>query len=147
MSSSSSTATIRPADHPLLEYQFHGLPFERDADELMDLFQKRIPMFRQLNSLTFRELIIESNVIASYPRGPTLDRRRRRDARAAREARSAPADAARDATSWPKATRSIAPGDFGTSFFTIAAGEVTLEVPGTPPRVDAARRKASSSAR
>ena len=64
---------IRPADHPLLQYQFHGLPFERDVDELMELFQKRIPMFRQLNSLTFRELIIESTLTASYPSGPTMD--------------------------------------------------------------------------
>ena len=125
---------IRPADHPLLEYQFDGLPFERDVDELMELFQKRIPMFRQLNSLTFRELIIESNVIASYPAGPVMDDSlaKMRALRAKLEAR----------TPSPRSTRIIREGDeiyqagaFGTSFFTIAAGEVILEVPGTPPRL------------
>src|SRR5258706_16031279 len=58
---------IRPADQPLLEYQFYGLPFERDVEQLLELLQRRIPMFRQLNTLTFRELVIESNITASYP--------------------------------------------------------------------------------
>ncbi len=125
---------IRPADHPLLQYQFHGLPFERDVDELMELFQKRIPMFRQLNSLTFRELIIESTLIASYPSGPTMDEALEEDACAAHDAWSTAAA--------PRATKIIREGDeiyhagaFGTSFFTIVAGEVMLEIPGTPPRI------------
>jgi Fe-S-cluster-containing hydrogenase component 2/thioredoxin reductase/CRP-like cAMP-binding protein len=124
---------IRPADHPLLTYQFQGLPFERDADELMDLFQKRIPMFRQLNALTFRELMIESNVIASYAAGPTLE-----DAEGRMNALRAQLGSRQSA---PRATRVVAEGaevyragDFGTSFFTIAAGEVILETPGTPVR-------------
>ena len=125
---------IRPADHPLLEYQFHGLPFERDVDELMELFQKRIPMFRQLNALTFRELIIESNLIASYPAGPAME-----DVQSKMRALHTKLEAHKPS---PRSTRVIAEGDeiyhagaFGTSFFTIAAGEVILEVPGTPPRV------------
>ncbi len=125
---------VRPADHPLLEYQFAGLPFERDVDELMELLQKRIPMFRELNSLTFRELIIESNLIASYPPGPAIE-----DAQSKMQALQ-PALQARSPS--PRSTRIIREGeeiyragDFGTSFFTIAAGEIVLEVPGTPPRV------------
>ena len=125
---------VRPADYPLLEYQFHGLPFERDVDELMSLFQKRIPMFRQLNSLTFRELIIESNLIASYPNGPAMD-----EAQTKMQALLKTLEARKPS---PRSTRVISEGDeiyqagaFGTSFFTIAAGEVTLEVPGTPPRL------------
>lgn len=126
--------SIRPADHPLLEYQFHGLPFQSDADELMDLFQKRIPMFRQMNALAFRELIIESNSIASYAPGPTLEdaEDRMRALRRELEAR----------TPTPRSTRVVAAGteiyhvgEFGTSFFTIAAGEVTLETPGDPVRI------------
>ncbi len=101
---------IRPADHPLLEYQFRGLPFERDVDELMDLFQRRIPMFRQLNALTFRELMIESNVIASYAAGPTLEDAAGRNAHAARGTRIAPADTARDARGGRRRMRSIARG-------------------------------------
>ena len=60
---------LKPADHPLLEYQFHGLPFERPVDEMVERFQTLIPMFRQMNGLQFRELIIESDVIVTYPEG------------------------------------------------------------------------------
>src|SRR6185436_14666613 len=60
---------LKPADHPLLEYQFHGLPFERPVDEMVERFQTLIPMFRQMNGLQFRELIIESDVIVAYPEG------------------------------------------------------------------------------
>jgi Fe-S-cluster-containing hydrogenase component 2/thioredoxin reductase len=125
---------IRPADHPLLEYQFHGLPFEREVEEVLALFQRRIPMFRQLNTLTFRELIIESNLIASYPGGLVFDDALEKMSALARRL------AARKPS--PRMTRIIREGDeiyrageFGTSFFTIAAGEVLLEAPGSPPRV------------
>jgi thioredoxin reductase/Fe-S-cluster-containing hydrogenase component 2/CRP-like cAMP-binding protein len=120
---------IPPADHPLLEYQFHGMPYERDVNELLELFQRRIPMFRQLNSLAFRELIIESNIIVSYPAGPLFEEAERKMAALQQRlaSRSPP----------PRATRLIregdqiyATGDFGTSFFTIADGEITLEATG-----------------
>ena len=88
---------IKPADHPLLEYQFHGLPFERDVDEMVERFQTLIPMFRQLNSLAFRELVIESDVIVAYPPGAEYDDAERKMARAAQAAgREGPA-AAHDA--------------------------------------------------
>ncbi len=123
---------IRPADYPLLQYQFHGLPFEREGEELLALFQRRIPMFQQLNALTFRELIIESNLIASYPQGPVVE-----DVLAKMDTLQI-ALAARSPS--PRSTRIIRegdeiyrPGEFGTSFFTIAAGEVELETPGSPP--------------
>jgi Fe-S-cluster-containing hydrogenase component 2/thioredoxin reductase len=117
---------IKPADYPLLEHQFHGLPFERGADELLDLFKRRIPMFAQLNSLSFRELVIESNVIASYPPGDL--------AREARTKMEGLVSALAARASAPRSTRIIEEGEylyrageFGTSFFTIAAGEVELE--------------------
>ncbi len=53
---------VKPADHPLLEYQFFGLPFERSVDEIIERFQTLIPMFRQMNPLAFRELVIESDL-------------------------------------------------------------------------------------
>ncbi len=116
---------IKPADQPLLEYQFHGLPFERDVNELLELFKRRIPMFAELNALAFRELVIESNVLASYPEGDLAAEaiakvERLREKLADRNPR-------------PRCTRVIQEGDyiyrageFGTSFFTIAAGEVEL---------------------
>jgi Fe-S-cluster-containing hydrogenase component 2/thioredoxin reductase/CRP-like cAMP-binding protein len=123
---------IAPADQALLEYQFHGLPYERDVNELLDLFQRRIPMFRQLNALAFRELIIESNVIVSYPAGPLFDdAERKMKALQQRLATRSPA---------PRSTRLVREGEpiydagqFGTSFFTIADGEVTLEDAGPRP--------------
>lgn len=117
---------IRPADHPLLEYQFHGLPYEREVDDLIERFQSLIPMFRELNSLAFRELVIESNVIVSYPEGMAYSE-------AKKKAKSL-AEKLSKLEKSPRMTRVIReghviykPGEFGTSFFTIVDGEVTLE--------------------
>ena len=116
---------IKPADHPLLTYQFHGLPYERDVDDLTERFQSLIPMFRQLNSLAFRELIIESDIIAAYPPGAEYEDAERKMARLRQHLAQR--------RTQPRMTRLIRegdaiyePGEFGTSFFTIVAGEVTL---------------------
>lgn len=120
---------IKPADHPLLEYQFFGLPFERPVDEIVERFQTLIPMFREMNSLAFRELVIESDVIVSFPPGAEHDDARRRMGQLQKKL------AARDPQ--PRMTRVIRegeviyqPGEFGTSFFTIVDGEVLLEAAG-----------------
>jgi Fe-S-cluster-containing hydrogenase component 2/thioredoxin reductase len=117
---------LKPADHPLLEYQFHGLPFERNADAMVERFQTLIPMFREMNSLAFRELIIESELIVAYPPGAEYDDATHKMQQLQRrlQAKNPP----------PRSTRIIRegkpiyePGEFGTSFFTIVDGEVMLE--------------------
>ncbi len=117
---------IQPADHPLLEYQFHGLPYEREVDDLIERFQSLIPMFRELNSLAFRELVIESNVIVSYPEGAEYSEARKKAVTLAENLSKL--------EKTPRMTRVIRegdvisePGEFGTSFFTIVDGEVILE--------------------
>jgi hypothetical protein len=45
----------RPADYPLIASQFVGLPYVMDAEEILSLYQKRVPMFRRMNALAFRE--------------------------------------------------------------------------------------------
>ena len=124
---------LKPADHPLLEYQFHGLPFERPVDEMVERFQTLIPMFRQMNGLQFRELIIESDVIVAYPEGAEHeDAKRKMSVLNKQLAAKQPQ---------PRATRIVregeaiySPGEFGTSFFTIVDGEVTLEG-AAPPHI------------
>jgi Fe-S-cluster-containing hydrogenase component 2/CRP-like cAMP-binding protein/thioredoxin reductase len=123
---------IRPADYPLLEWQLCGLPFEREADELLDRFKSIVPMFRELNALAFRELIIESEVIAAYPDGPEYAEAQKKVATVRRSIADKPGR--------PRVTRVIRegeviyePGEFGTSFFTIANGEVTLQTEGPLP--------------
>lgn len=117
---------VEPADHPLLESQFRLLPFERPPGDVLELFQRRIPFFATLNSLQFRELIIDSEVLVSYPDGELLDDALRRHAlhRAELEAAGRP----------PRLTRVIRAGDYlyrqgdyANSFFTIVDGEVVLE--------------------
>jgi len=117
---------IKPADHPLLEYQFHGLPFERSADDMVERFQQLIPMFRELNSLAFRELLIESELMVAYAPGAEFDdaQRKMEKLRSRLQLRNPQ----------PRSTRTIRegesiyePGEFGTSFFTIIDGEVILE--------------------
>jgi Fe-S-cluster-containing hydrogenase component 2/thioredoxin reductase/CRP-like cAMP-binding protein len=117
---------LKPADHALLEYQFHGLPFERPVDEMVERFQTLIPMFRQMNSLGFRELIIESELIVAYPPGAEYEDANSKMEQLRRRL------AAKDPQ--PRSTRLVRegeaiyePGEFGTSFFTLIDGEVTLE--------------------
>ena len=123
---------IKPADYPLLEWQLCGLPFEREADELLDRFKSIVPMFRELNALAFRELIIESEVIVAYPDGPEYAEALKKVAAVRRSIADRPGR--------PRVTRVIREGDviyeageFGTSFFTIAYGEVTLQTDGPIP--------------
>ncbi len=120
---------IKPADHSLLAWQFHGLPYQRDPDEVLDRFRALVPMFQLLNPLVFRELVIDSDVIIAYPEG-----------REFREADSKMRDLRKglqNRRSVPRVTRVIhegqaiyQPGEFGTSFFTIVQGEVILETEG-----------------
>ncbi len=117
---------IKPADHPLLEYQFHMMPFMREVDELLGLFQQRIPMFRELNTLSFRELIIESNVLVSYAPGLMhAEAQTKLDDLLAQ---------LRDRQPQPRTARIIEEGaylyrqgEYATSFFTIVEGEVVIE--------------------
>lgn len=120
---------VKPADHPLLEYQFFGLPFERSVDEIIERFQTLIPMFRQMNALAFRELVIESDLLVTFPTGAEFDDARKRMAVLQKKL------ALKDPQ--PRMTRVIGegeviyePGEFGTSFFTIVDGEVLLEAAG-----------------
>ncbi len=130
---------IKPADYPLLEYQFTGLPFGQEADEILERFQTLIPMFRELNALAFRELIIESEILAAYPAAREQnDALRKIDALRRKLASRERA---------PRMTRVIsegsviyAPGEFGTSFYTIVAGEVTLRGSGPESMTTQLRR-------
>jgi Fe-S-cluster-containing hydrogenase component 2/thioredoxin reductase len=119
---------IKPADYPLLECQLRGLPFKQDADALLNRFKERIPMFGELNALAFRELLIESEIKVAYAtEDELLEAKAKVDALVA----SFPAKRKR-----PRVTRIMReaeaiyqPGEFGTSFFTIVSGEVTLQQP------------------
>lgn len=120
---------IKPADHPLLELQFDLLPYVKDVDDLVTLFQQRIPMFREMNALQFRELVIESDILVSYEQGPLLD-----DVQAkarAIEQRLEQQDPRPRFTKVIRAGDAIyRHGDFTNSFFTIVEGEVQVEMPG-----------------
>ncbi|HEY5759466.1 MAG TPA: cyclic nucleotide-binding domain-containing protein [Steroidobacter sp.] len=120
---------VKPADHPLLEYQFFGLPFERSVDEIIERFQTLIPMFRQMNPLAFRELVIESDLAVAFPAGAEFDDACKRMGVLQKKL------VLKDPQ--PRMTRVIRegeviydPGEFGTSFFTIVDGEVLLEATG-----------------
>jgi Fe-S-cluster-containing hydrogenase component 2/thioredoxin reductase len=117
---------LKPADHQLIEWQFCGIPFFRDPDEALQRFKAKVPMFRELNALAFRELIIESEISVAYRDGPEY----------ADESRKVAAIVARQSSEGrqPRATRIMRegeaiyePGEFGTSFFTIVNGTVTLQ--------------------
>ncbi|MDZ7687103.1 MAG: NAD(P)-binding domain-containing protein [Gammaproteobacteria bacterium] len=143
---------VKPVDHELLRLQFAGLPYMADPEEILDLYQQRLPMFRRMNSLQFRELILESRVVASVPDEVSkeeveararaveeerwnhlLDRHKAhlRDLEASGESIT---DADRALPQPPQATRIVQEGetifrdgDYTNSFYTIAEGEVQIQ--------------------
>ena len=124
---------LKPADHPLLERQFHGLASEQDPDANLERFQKIVPMFRELNALAFRELIVESDIVVAYPDGPAFEEASGRMAKL--RAADAPGSRTRRATRIVREGDVIyEPGEFGTSFFTIVSGTVAVQ-PAEAPTV------------
>lgn len=54
--------SLAPADQPLLEKKFAGLPGQRSVDDWLGLFGSRIDIFRDLSALQLRELMLDSEV-------------------------------------------------------------------------------------
>ena len=54
---------VRPADHPLFVEKFHALPFGLDVDPTLHLIQQRVPLYREINPLQFREFMLGSQVV------------------------------------------------------------------------------------
>lgn len=141
---------VKPVDHDLLALKFALLPYAADVDDVLALYQQRIPMFARMNALAFRELVMESSI--SYvvsddeqyrelvDKGRDLRARRLAEVQTAREAEDRRRQQAGKA---PKARKPVAEpditdvlhagdylyrhGDYGNSFFTIVEGEVILK--------------------
>ncbi|WP_070376302.1 cyclic nucleotide-binding domain-containing protein [Colwellia sp. PAMC 20917] len=58
---------INPADHPLLESKLEHLPFDMDVDQILSKMQTDIPVFTPLSALSFRELMLDSQVHVFEP--------------------------------------------------------------------------------
>ncbi|MDF1780294.1 MAG: cyclic nucleotide-binding domain-containing protein [Alcanivoracaceae bacterium] len=58
---------IKPVDHDLLAKKFAGLPFDYDVEEMLAFLRNEILLFKPVNPLRFRELILESNVFCPPP--------------------------------------------------------------------------------
>lgn len=140
---------VKPVEHPLLQLKFGLLPYQADVDDVLELYQRRVPMFARLNTLAFRELILESEiryVVPDRPQVKALDKRSvalAKERIAAIETVRAEEDqritaAGGTAKSWrpieaPQITKPMQAGDYvyrdgeySNSFYTIVEGEVTL---------------------
>ncbi|QQD18671.1 cyclic nucleotide-binding domain-containing protein [Spongiibacter nanhainus] len=140
---------VKPVDHPLLALKFALLPYSADVDDILTLYQQRIPMFARLNALAFRELIMESEII--YGVGDVSDYQAlEREADTLRAQRIADIEAARERLQQQRrdagqASQELPPlsppvvtqlrrdgdalyrdGDYSNSFYTIVEGSVTL---------------------
>ena len=123
---------IKPADHELLAYQFEGLPWDGGVEATIKMMMQRVSMFRQLNTLAFRELVIESRLYANYAQAGAAE-----DATKDMELLNATvAEKYVDQKTLPNTTIIVdigrvlyEVGDRGVSFFTVLDGEVTLESP------------------
>ena len=107
--------TIKPADYPLLEQQFEHLPYVMDAEDVLELYQRRVPMFKRMNALAFRELIIESQIMISMDE---QDYRDVQQEQAGKQGKSTRAIRAGDSI--------FSHGDYSNTFYTVVEGEVKL---------------------
>lgn len=140
---------IKPVEHPLLQLKFGLLPYAADVDEVLALYQRRVPMFARMNALAFRELILESEIrfaVGDDEQFEELSDRRQelRERRIAEieKARQAEDRRRREAGKPPKSRRPVGEpditkllhagdhvyrdGEYTNTFFTIVEGEVTL---------------------
>ena len=116
---------IKPADHPLLKLQFSLLPYRKEVEELTHLFQRRIPMFSQLNYLQFRELLIESSVYVSYGEQGVLNDMERRAVEIENQIKKYnPKPKFTNVLS--AGTEILQKGEYSTTFYTIAEGKVVV---------------------
>jgi Fe-S-cluster-containing hydrogenase component 2/thioredoxin reductase/CRP-like cAMP-binding protein len=147
---------VRPVDHVLLALQFAGLPYVAEVEEILALYQQRVPMFRRMNALAFRELLIESRLIVSFGDADSVRSARaqvekgvaarRAEQRARREAQleqmrragERPADSDLADPPEPRATEVLEAdsalfrtGDYSNGFYTVLEGEVRLRHSGS----------------
>jgi len=108
----------KPADYPLLQAQFSGLPYVKDAEDILTLYQQRVPMFKRMNPLAFRELIIESRIMVSLP---------------AAECEQAGPGGDRSTNFIPAGQPVYRDGEFSTTFYTLVEGEVRLQLEADGP--------------
>jgi Fe-S-cluster-containing hydrogenase component 2/thioredoxin reductase len=117
---------VRPADQPLLEARFCGLPFQRSPQDLLERFKDVIPMFREINPLAFREFVIESDVIASYEDADEAEEAKAGVKAFVRRGENA-AITSRATTIMREGEALYAAGDFNTSFYVVLQGQVHLD--------------------
>lgn len=110
-----------PADYELLAQQFSGLPYALDPEEVLTLYQTRVPMFSQMNALAFRELIVESEIVLASE------------------------DVSEAQQAGERSTRLVPPdyvlyrdGEYSSTFYTLVEGaaEVQLEAGGAWHRIE-----------
>jgi CRP-like cAMP-binding protein/ferredoxin-like protein FixX len=56
--------TLLAVDHDLLREKLKPLPWKEDVDEALRKLQERIPVLAKINALQFRELMLESDLLA-----------------------------------------------------------------------------------
>ncbi len=66
--------TLKPADEPLLESVFGGLPGNRSVDEWIAHLQAKVPIFEEVSRLQMREFLLDSKMHAPR-KGKTLFRK------------------------------------------------------------------------
>ena len=106
----------RPADYPLIASQFGGLPYAMDAEDVLGLYQQRVPMFRRMNALAFRELVIESRIVYCTE-----------------EVKKPKIGGDRQTSLLPPGHVLYQNGEFSTTFFTLVEGEVELQLEADGP--------------
>ncbi|MDX1733745.1 MAG: cyclic nucleotide-binding domain-containing protein [Halioglobus sp.] len=123
---------IHPVDRELLEYQFAGLPYMMDVEEQAVRMMERVPMFRQLSKLAFRELVIESKLHVAYSDPESAAEARQTVAALQQRIAGEYTEGVR-----PSCTHVIEvddllyrAGDRGVSFFTVLDGEAKLDAEG-----------------
>ncbi len=106
---------VEPVDTPILKKKFQGLPIKMPTPEdVLSLYQSKIPMFRRMSPLAFRELIIESRILVGLEPA---------------EYERTSKDEDEHATVFIKDGEPVYQhGEYSTSFYTLVEGDVRMQL-------------------
>ncbi len=62
---------VKPADHPILQEKLKALPFGEDVDDRLMLIRQHLRLFREINPLNLRELVMMSKM-TTYRHGEVI---------------------------------------------------------------------------
>lgn len=126
-----SGKSVEPVDYSLLKLQFSQLPYMQGVDETLAMLRERTPMFRQINKLALKDMVIESRVHVVLERESYTAALENLEAIKKQLLQEVEAGTRRKMprlpTLWQAGSTIYSSGEYSSSFYTIVDGAVDVD--------------------